>query len=284
MNIDFSKIFYGNHKIRGPIVDGIFYPDDDLLLQNRIKELLDKSDIKPGNSFGIITPHAALPFSGLLAASSFQSAAARDVDKVVIIAPVHRDSADYLFLTESAYFSIPTGNVKVDLETVDKLLAFDPLFKKNDMPHLEEHCIEIQLPFIEYLFPEASIIPVLVGNSTVKLTNTLVNGIKTVFAEDYSKTLFVVSANITNYIPKDEAREYTEFILKLIESGNIENLFSEIEKNKIKSRGLGCIAALLSLAGNNSEIDILGRKDSSKSQKKNEKVVCYASISVNIKT
>ena len=59
-----TNIPYKKLKIREPIVDGIFYPDNNLLLRKKIKLLIEKSGIEPGNSLGIISPHAALDFSG----------------------------------------------------------------------------------------------------------------------------------------------------------------------------------------------------------------------------
>ena len=281
MNTDYSNISYENYKIRGPIVDGIFYPDDDLLLHNNIEHLLEISKIKPGKAMGIITPHAALPFSGDLAASSFQSVSEREIDTVVIIAPVHRDNTEKIFLTESEFFSIPTANIRVNTEIVNKLLDYDPLFFKDDIPHLEEHCIEIQLPFVSHLFPDASIVPILLGDNSVKLTKTLSQAIKTVFNNNFDRTLLVSSSNIVSYLPGENADEYFSYLLNLIKTGSMEDVLSELKICKTKSKGFGCIAALLSLAGDNAEINVLGTKNSTKTAKKGEKVVFYASITVD---
>jgi AmmeMemoRadiSam system protein B len=283
MNTDYSNISYENYKIRCPIVDGIFYPDDDLLLQNNIEHLLEDSDTKPGKAMGIITPHAALPFSGDLAASSFQSVSEREIDTVVIIAPVHRDNTEKIFLTESEFFSIPTANIRVNTDIVNKFLEFDPLFFKDDIPHLEEHCIEIQLPFIAHIFPNATIVPILLGDNSVKLTKTLSEAIKSVFNNNFDKTLLVSSSNIVSYLLKENADDYFEYLLNLIKTGSTEDILAELEKCKTKSKGFGCIATLLSLAGDNAEINVLGKKDSTKNGKKGEKVVCYASITVDKK-
>ncbi len=62
MKPDYSNISYENFKVRGPIVDGIFYPDDDLLLHNKVELLIENSKIMPGKAAGIISPHAAFAF------------------------------------------------------------------------------------------------------------------------------------------------------------------------------------------------------------------------------
>ncbi len=281
MVTDYSNISYENFKVRGPIVDGIFYPDDDLLLHNKVELLIENSRVQPGRSSGIISPHAAFAFSGELAAASFQSAAEREVDKVIIIAPVHRDYTERIFLTESDFFSIPTANIKVDTETVNKLLEYNPLFQINDIPHLEEHCIEIQLPFIAHLFPEAEIIPILIGNNSSKLVLTLVDAIKKVFNDNFEKTLIVASSNIVSYLEQDTAHQYCEYLLDIIKTGNHEKLIEEVDRCKLKSKGLSTIASLLLLTGKDAGINILRTRDSAKTGKDSGKVVCYAAISVN---
>ncbi len=283
MTKDYSNISYENFKIRGPIVDGIFYPDDDLLLHNKVELLIENSKVKPGKSSGIITPHAAFAFSGELAAAAFQSAADRKIDKVIIIAPVHRDYTDSIFLSESDFFSIPTANIKVDTDSVEKLLNCDSAFKINDIPHLEEHCIEIQLPFIAHIFPEAEIIPILIGKNSSKLVKTLVDALKKVFNNDFSNILITASSNIVSYLETETAHEYFQYLLSLIKSGNIDSILDEVDKCNHKSKGLSTIASLLSLIGNNADINVLKTKDSAKSGKDRGKVVCYASISVEQK-
>ena len=281
MKTDYSNISYENYKIRGPIVDGIFYPDDDLLLKNKVELLIDNSKIKPGKSSGIITPHAAFAFSGELAAASFQSAAGRKIENVIIMAPVHRDHAEKIFLTESDFFSIPTGNIKVNTEITDKLLNFNSVFQKNDIPHLEEHCIEIQLPFIAHLFPDAEIIPILIGSNSSKLVKILAEAVKKVFDNDFETTLIVSSSNIVSYMEKETAYEYFEYLIKLINSGNTDKILEEVDSCKLKSKGLSSIAALIALIGENADINVLGTTDSTKNGKSNCKVVCYASVTVD---
>ena len=283
MNPDYSNISYEKFKVRGPIVDGIFYPDDDLLLHNKVELLIDNSKIKPGRSAGIISPHAAFAFSGELAAASFQSAAERNIEKVIILAPVHRDYTDKIFLSESDFFSIPTANIKVDTESVNKLLSYSSLFQINDIPHLEEHCIEIQLPFITHLFPDAEIIPILIGNNSSKLVKTLVNALKDMFKNNFDNILIAASSNIVSYLDRETAHEYCEYLLDLIKNGKEDKLLEEVDKCKQKSKGLSAVAALISLLGENSEINIIKTKDSAKTGKDSGKVVCYASITVDKK-
>ncbi len=280
MAAEFSDLFHVKDKIRGPIVDGIFYPDDDRLLKEEIRFLLEEVDDPPGQSFGIIVPHAALPFSGSLAAVAFKAAAERKVENVVIIATVHREEQDAVFLTESESFTIPTGNMKVNRTIIEKLRKSDPCFQINDLPHLEEHSIEVQLPFIRFLFPEANIVPILLGSNNVDLIKTVSGSLESVFGNEFGRTLFVVSANMSSYLPAKEAREFCEKMVKIVEEGDLGSLYKEIKSGNNNMKELGCVAILLSLAGSGSSVKVLRKKDSSKYGCENDNIVCYAAITV----
>ena len=283
MKPDYSNLSYEDFKIRGPIVDGIFYPDDDLLLHNKVDFLISESNIKPGKAAGIVTPHAAFAFSGELAAASFQSASGRRIKKVIIIAPVHRDYTDRIFLSESDFFSIPTANIKVDKDTVDKLLSSNPVFQLNDIPHLEEHCIEVQLPFIAHLFPEAEIIPILLGCNSSKLVKILADSLSNLLGNNFDDILFAASSNIVSYMEHDSAHEYFNYLLDIIKSENNSEILEEVDRCKLKSKGLSAIAVLKSLIGDNADISVIKTKDSAKTGKNSGKLVCYASVIFNKK-
>lgn len=281
MTTEIANMLQPEGKIRGPIVDGIFYPDDDKLLTEEIRYLLQDVEEIHGSSFGIIVPHAALPFSGSLAAAAYNSIAGRNISTVVIIAPVHREEQDAVFLTESVSFSIPTGKIKVNTEIVKKLEHTNPCFQINDLPHLEEHCIEMQLPFIHYLFPEADIVPILVGSNKMEILEIISDSLRNIFNDKLDKTLFVVSANMTAYLPVEEAYRHCRQLIHALETGNTEELNSMLKSNYNKSKGIGCVAVLLAIAGAGARVKVLRKKDSSKYGCESGNIVCYAAITVD---
>ena len=280
MTEDLADILKTEGKSRCPIVDGIFYPDDDKLLKEEVRFLLEEVDDAPGSALGIVAPHAAFPFSGSLAAVAFNAAANRNIKNVVIIGPVHREEKDVVFLSESDSFLIPTGNIKINKTIVDRLLKADPCFVKNDVPHFEEHCIEVHLPFVRYLFPEADIVPMLVGSNNISLVVKTAKILRIIFSDKMDSTLFVASANMSTYLPEKEAKEYCRKLTALVEEADIKKIYEEIERGNAKAKGIGCISILLSLAGEKAKIRVLRKKDSSKYGCENSNIVCYAAISI----
>src|SRR5208283_5331071 len=167
--------------IRPPLVDGLFYPARREALAAQIDELLARSATPRGARFAIISPHAGYEFAGGVMASAFRAIADRPVQTAVLIGPVHRDPDNTISLPESTAFSTPLGPVPVDGEAVSALLASHPLYRRNDIPHLEEHCLELQVPFLARMFPGVAIVPILVGASGRAAVETLSRTLSSTF-------------------------------------------------------------------------------------------------------
>jgi AmmeMemoRadiSam system protein B len=234
-------------RIREPIVQGIFYPDTGEELERQVSKYLREAEeelvIQTGAS-AIISPHAGYPFCGRFIASAFLAAAQREIETVVILAPVHREPEDAIFLTESKYFATPMGRIEVDDDIASELEACSTRIYRNDIPHLEEHAIEVQLPFIQHLFPNARIVPILMGRATETNVRLLAKALDATFFETTDSTLFVVSSNLSNHTEGETASHSVGELLRLIEHGDWEGLVSAYRRRDITACGAGCIAAL----------------------------------------
>ena len=265
--------------MRTPIVDGIFYPADKKALEDKVKELLEgagQGADTAADASAIVVPHAGYSYTGALAAAGFKSASERSISTVVLLAPVTRDAQDGLFLCGFEAFQTPLGNVPVDKEKVAALLNHKGRFAINQFPFLEEHSIEVQLPFVQYLWPEAQIVPVHMGRQNPGTVKQLAKALKEVFKEEMENTLFVVSANASPYLQRPLAQEYADAFLALVTAGGSEAILAQLQKRTPLPGGTGCAAAVLGMADAVSKVAVLGTGDS-----KGEKVVCYASLAIN---
>jgi AmmeMemoRadiSam system protein B len=275
-----AKKFPQDGKIRESIVDGIFYPSDEEGLHALIERLLSSSPAETGSSFAIISPHAGYSYAGEFMASSFKSARKRSVKNVVVIAPIHTDPMSNVFLPESKFFLTPLGAIEVNQEVVEDLLSCSTSILRKDLPHLEEHCIEVQLPFVKYLFPDAKIVPILLGNHTMSNVKSLSNALQLTFSQTYGETLFVVSANMTSHMNKQDTEEETRTLLELIERLDWRGIVEAKNSGKISSCGAGCISAILSFNDIDYDARILSTGSSEKQSEEDGEVVTYAAISV----
>jgi AmmeMemoRadiSam system protein B len=224
-------------KTREPVVAGLFYPEGSVELRALVGQLFEKADTPSGSAFALISPHAAFEKAGLCCAHAFKAASARTIRRVFLLGPVHREPEDALFLPESSYFRTPLGECEVDVSAVDTLLSCSTRFLVNDIPHLEEHCLEVQLPFIQVLFPDASIVPILVGKPSRANTRLLSQAVHVAQAGRGAETLVVATANL-------HARN-AGAALRMIERGEWEEL---AESRGEYMCGAACAAAVMSLA------------------------------------
>ena len=264
--------------MRTPIVDGIFYPAQKDKLTANIKELLDAAPepAKGKKPYAIVVPHAGYNYTGELAAMSFKAVYSHDIHTVVLLAPVTRDAQDGLFLCDFKAFQTPMGEVLVDQEKVKALLNHKGRFSVNNFPFLEEHSIEVQLPFIQYLWPQAKIVPLHMGRQNPGTVKQLSKALKEVFGSGMENTLLVVSANTSPYLQRPLAQEYASSYLSLCTAGDWEAILSELQKRHPLPNGTGCTAAVLGMAENMPRVTVLGTSDS-----KGDKIVCYASLTVS---
>jgi AmmeMemoRadiSam system protein B len=266
-------------KVRASTVEGIFYPAEAAALSALVVELLRRSEARSGGARCIISPHAAYNFAGEVAAAAFQAAAGRTVERVVLIGPVHREPADCLNLPESEAFQTPLGSCEVDLPYLKQLAGTNPRFLFNDIPHLEEHCLEVQLPFVQTLYPRARIAPVLMGKPSPVLVATLADALRQTLAPQLDGTLIVVSANMTQSRPLEQGGRELAAALELIRAGDGEALLAAAARRSLSTCGAGCIAAILSLERHRGvQAEILKLGDSLAAGGDRRKVVHYAAI------
>ena len=265
---------------REPIVDGIFYPAEAETLRDEILDLIRGTKAPPGDAFAIITPHAALQYTGALMSAAFTSASARKIKTVVILAPVHGETTDEIILPESSYFNTPMGSVPVNGEITEALLSFNPAIKRKESPHLEEHGIEVQLPFVQTIFPEASIVPILVGKAARRVVTLLANALQLVLSELHDTTLFVITTNISANNKKEISAREADLFLEHISAMDWEIIIEAAVKGEISSCGAHCVAAVFSFQNKRYRINVLGKNNSSEISPDGKNAIYYAAVAI----
>ena len=267
-------------RARPPIVDGLFYPAEKGPLTDMVEGLLARSPTPLGSAFAIVSPHAGYAYAGEVMASAYRALRLRPVRTAILIGPVHRDPTEGLFLPESRVFSTPLGALPVDTAAVESLLAKDPLFATNDIPHLEEHCLEVQLPFLVHLFPHASIVPILMGSQGAAAVNSLTNALRLTFADSRDYIAVIATANMASYMTGRDVESENGALEELIAGRDWRGILSARDTGKISACGAGAIAAALSLAGEDCRVELLGRASSRGREDEPDRAVHYAAVGV----
>ena len=161
-----------NTRPRPPAVAGRFYPAEPERLEAEVKQYLNAAAapedcLDPPLVKAIIAPHAGYPYSGPIAATAYLQLACSDVPvrRFVLVGPAHFAPVRGLVLSGASAFDTPLGRVPVDDEARAAVLAL-PGVEVDDIAHRPEHCLEVQLPFLQTLFPDFTIVPLLVGDTT----------------------------------------------------------------------------------------------------------------------
>jgi MEMO1 family protein len=151
--------------IRLPIVAGMFYPANEAACRQQVQEYLARHATFPpveGARWGGIVPHAGWAFSGGVAARTFAAlAAAEEPETVVLFGAVHSWGVSEASLYGSGTWRTPLGDVAIDAELAQQVLQTSRgLIAERPAAHAEEHSIEVQLPFVQALWPKARILPI----------------------------------------------------------------------------------------------------------------------------
>jgi len=235
-------------RVRPPIVDGLFYPEDSAAALAYMKNSGLKRG-KGGLARAIIAPHGAWEISGSLATAAFASAGGRTGQKspsrVVIMGPVHDNSEEGIFLTNSHLYKTPLGDILVDQEASEWLESYSPLIKVNDIPHLYEHSIEVLLPFVKYCFPQAPVVPILMGGQKKQHIRVLANALRAIFEPEMENTLLVVSFNLGAYSKESIALSMAQECQRLFREGKHDDLREAFVDGRITGCGGALVSALL---------------------------------------
>ncbi|UCG52022.1 MAG: AmmeMemoRadiSam system protein B [Candidatus Latescibacterota bacterium] len=191
--------------VRAPAVAGQFYPSDATRLANTIDCFLADA-IPPAKErpIAIICPHAGYVYSGQIAADAYNQADGHDYDLIVILGTNHTTAG---FGGVSIYpgggYRTPLGIANIDEELATELIDADRTFTFKKSVHEREHSIEVQVPFVQLLFPEAQILAAVIGTPDpdlcIRFGETLANKIKD------RKALIVASSDLSHYPAWEDA-------------------------------------------------------------------------------
>ena len=253
----------GEKRVRMPAVAGAFYPADaDTLKETVVSFLSEASSVKADKEVqAVIVPHAGYVYSGAIASKAIKAIPADAAYKrIFLLGPSHRAAFDGVSVNNAFdSYATPLGQVKVDNEAVDALLHADPVFTYVPEAHAREHCLEVQLPFLQvHLQHVPPIVPVIIGTQDLAKLRRIAQALQPYFTSD---NLFVISSDFSHYPSYEDANRVDKATGEAIESGSLRKFLDALEKNARKG-----VPRLATSACGQSPIAVLlllmeGRKD-----------------------
>jgi MEMO1 family protein len=182
---------------RPPAVAGLFYPDDARELREVVSGYLrqhsSSTPVAPPKA--LIVPHAGYIYSGGIAAAAYATVASlrQTIRRVVLIGPSHRVYLRGMAVPAASSFATPLGNVEID-QTLKAALLQSGAVIESDTPHAQEHCLEVQLPFLQLLFDDFTLLPLVLGSVAPE---QVAAALAQVWGD--AATLVLVSSDLSHY-------------------------------------------------------------------------------------
>ncbi|MFH0800349.1 MAG: AmmeMemoRadiSam system protein B [Pseudomonadota bacterium] len=211
-------------KVREPAVAGQFYPGDPRDLEGTVDHLLlaaSPPEAK-GQLTALIVPHAGYEYSGQVAAFGYKELTAEEIDTVIIVGNSHRERFDGVSIIPEGFFKTPLGKVEIDSELAHALMKETDIIHYKESPHVAEHSIEVQLPFLQRMIKHFKIVPLLFGNNFDRDYITLARAIsKSIKGKN---VLLVASSDLSHYPSYNDAKSSDEKVVKAILFGDVQNV------------------------------------------------------------
>jgi AmmeMemoRadiSam system protein B len=200
-----------------------------------LKQLFADCEFHPVSQVkAIIVPHAGYVYSGSIAASAYQTLMPQieRIKRVVLLGPSHRVGFHGLATSSASHFRTPFGDIPID-KTLQRSIEALPQVTENDRAHQHEHSLEVQLPFLQKLLEDFTLLPLLVGECTGEQVAEV---LERVWGGD--DTLIVISSDLSHYHSYDEAVLMDRRTSDLIVDMRPEDIHFDDACGRIPIRGL----------------------------------------------
>ncbi len=231
---------------RQPVVAGQFYPGNIQQLKSTLADLIPDNSSKQ-HVFGIISPHAGYVYSGAIAGQVYSQI---EIPRtVLIIGPNHTGSGVPAALYPDGEWLTPLGTIPVNSRLNALLLQQIDCLQFDSVAHRNEHSLEVQVPFIQYLRPDVSISAICVGHGDYSALSEIGKGVAEAIREYGEPVLIVASSDMTHYESADTARHKDSLALEKVLSFDAKGLLDICRSQQITMCGVAPSAVMIVAAG-----------------------------------
>jgi AmmeMemoRadiSam system protein B len=243
-------------KVRKPCQAGAFYPGTKDSLIKSLEDCFQNLGPcrKPSVNFegrrkikGVVCPHAGYIYSGPIAAYSYLALAEDGKpDFAVIIGPNHTGVGSGVSIMVDGVWETPLGKLEIDKETAENIFSFTNIIDINETAHEYEHSIEVQIPFLQYLYgEEIKIIPICMMmqdlETAIEVGDSIFKGIKD------SNYVVIASTDMTHYEPQVEAEKKDKEVIDSIINLDEKRLNRAIREKNVSMCGYGPTIAFIKI-------------------------------------
>ncbi len=230
-------------NIRQAAVAGTFYPADPATLRKELSERIDSAAEKQ-KVHCLISPHAGYFYSGNCAGKGF---GAVQVPDTVIILGVDHHGMGYSFAVDGhEKWASPLGDIVIDQSLRKELLEDSQIFRTDLNAGLKEHSIEVQVPFIQYLNPNARILPILISSFNYKELALAGEELAQLIRRFSDQEILIVAAtDMSHYISASAAKMKDELAIDRIQDLDPQGLLETVKTERITMCGVSPVTTAL---------------------------------------
>jgi AmmeMemoRadiSam system protein B len=243
-----------NNKARRPAaVAGMFYPRDPLELKQLIEQSFRDQRFGPGKMppsytqrriYGIVSPHAGYVYSGAVAANGFYEVSSMNFDNVVMIGPNHYGIGSVAATMHNGIWETPLGQVEINSDLALEISKNSGIIDFDDFAHSRDHCLEVQIPFLQYVKENIfKIIPIVL---IMQDKETAIDIGKSIAQSALNtNTLLIASSDFTHYESNNDAYRKDSELIKAILSLDISKFYAVQQRLVVSACGYGAIASIM---------------------------------------
>ncbi len=267
-------------EIRKPAVAGTFYPADSTTLTKMVSGHLDAVKDIPeidGQILALVVPHAGLVYSGPIAAYSYKLLENSDINTVILCGPSHRLGFDGVSVYgPGVTWRTPLGDVDCNDAICEQLIAYDKGISVISEAHAGEHCLEVQLPYLQTALSQFEIVPVLIGYPNHDNITRLEGALSDLKLDNH--TIMIASSDWQHYRPASQGLKLDSAGIDCIKRLDPDALESYLKQGKTEACGGAAVVAVMrsAIAKGANRAKILKYGDSGDMSGDKSSVVGYA--------
>jgi AmmeMemoRadiSam system protein B len=231
-----------SQAVRRSAIAGSWYPGSASELARNIDGLLSAVDAAPvqGDVKGLVSPHAGYAYSGGVAAYAYKQLEGKTYPHVFIVSPVHQPYGGRFLVTADRYYETPFGLVEVDADLVRELGEdVDLTFIEQD----REHSLEIQLPFLQRVLDDFTLLPVMMGDQSLTSCRELSAALAGVLKG--KEAVLVASSDLAHLNDYHEVVAHDTFVQKFVNDFDPEGLAASLARSEAQACGGGPIVTMM---------------------------------------
>lgn len=233
--------------VRQAAVAGTWYPGTARELAERVDGYLAAAaGPRLRHVTAIIAPHAGLMYSGPVAGYAYRQLQNRAIDVIVLVGPAHAGGFEGVAVYSSGAFETPLGAANIDSECAARLIAASPIVRDNRAPHVREHSLEMQLPFVRRVAPTATIVPLLMGWQTAETARALGDAIPLAVGD--RRAMLIASTDLSHYEDARTASRLDAVVIDYVQRVDPEGLQDALNRNPRHACGGGPTIAVMHAA------------------------------------